>query len=210
MTPLYLDNDVISKLASCDLLDEAIESLGSEKASVHILSTFKYRFGIANESRRSRIENEVGKETFQRILSFQQSVCEIPVAPNDMLLLFEDVPAIDAGEAQLFAAAYASPSVLVVTGDKRSIRSLADAQACQPISQSLAGRVLCLEQVFKQVIETQGFEHAKRKIVPAVDCDTALRAIFGMGIDAEEENVMRSFDSYIGHLRTESGNLLRQ
>lgn len=209
MTPLYLDNDVISKLASCDLLDDAIESLDSNMASVQILSTFKHRFGITNASRRSRIEQEVGQEAFQRILSFQQGVGEIAAAPNELLLMFEDLPAIDAGEAQLFASACESPGVLVVTGDKRSICSLASARACQEIVQSLAGRVVCLEQVVKEVINTKGFDYAKRKIVPGVDCDTALRAVFGMGLDAEEDNVLRSLESYIEHLRGTSGDLLK-
>lgn len=208
MTPLYFDNDVISKLASCDLLDDAIGSLDSNIAAVRILSTFKHRFGITNASRRVRIEQEVGQEPFQRILSFQQRVGEIPAASNELLLVFEDLPAIDAGEAQIFASACESPGVLVVTGDKRSIGSLANDAACDTIAQSLAGRVVCFEQVVKKVITTRGFDYAKRRIVPAVDCDTALRAIFGMGLDAEEGNVMRALDSYIEHLRGTSGSLL--
>lgn len=39
MTHLFLDNDVISKLASCDLLHDAIESLDSDLASVLERST---------------------------------------------------------------------------------------------------------------------------------------------------------------------------
>jgi hypothetical protein len=209
MTPLYLDNDVISKLASCDLLDDAVDALGSEKRYVKILSTFKHRFGITNERLRSRIELQVGSDAFQRILDFQKSVGEIDPAPNDLLLMFEDIPAIDSGEAQLFAAACESSDLLVVTGDKRSIRCLASTAACKAIARSLAGRVICLEQVVKHVIAARGFDYAKRKIVPAVDCDASLRAIFGMGLDAEEQNVGRALNSYINDLRVASGDLLQ-
>jgi hypothetical protein len=209
MTPLFLDNDAISKLASCDLLDDALASLDSTRASVQILSSFKHRFGITNEKRRARIEQEIGKQTFHRILEFQQNVGEIPAARNELLLMFEDLSAIDAGEAQLFATASELSSVIVVTGDKRSIRCLASSEACKPIAQSLEHRLLCLEQVVKQIITVRGFDYTKRKIVPAVDCDTALRAIFGMGLDAEEDNVMRALGSYIHDLQVSSGNLLR-
>lgn len=146
MTPLYLDNDVIAKLASFDLLDDAIEALGSGKAFVRILSTFKYRFGIANERRRLQVERQVGRETY--------------------------------------------------------------AQTCKALVQSLEHRVICLEQVLREVIGKRGFEYTKHKVVPAVDCDNATRAIFGMGLDAEEVNVTRALDSYINDLRRNSGRLL--
>lgn len=208
MTTLYLDNDVISKLASCDLLDEAIEALNSQRKSVRILSTFKHRFGITNARRRAQIEQEVGSVVFGRIEDFQRSVGEIPVAPHELVLAFEDLPAVDAGEAQLFASASTSNGVLVVTGDKRSIRCLASARECAAIARSLKHRVVCFEQVLLRVIRDRGFEHTKRKVVPAVDCDTALRAVFGMGLDAEEANVIRALDGYVESLRRESGDLL--
>lgn len=134
---------------------------------------------------------------------------EIPVVRSELLLMFEDLPAIDAGEAELFASASENSCVLVVTGDKRSICSLASSAACEQVSQALSGRIYCLEQIVKEVIKAKGFDYSKRKIVPSLDCDTSLRAIFGMGLDAEEDNVLRSLDSYIEHLRAETGQLLK-
>lgn len=209
MTSLYLDNDIVSKLASCDLLDEAITSLESQNPFVRILSTFKHRFGITNEKRRAVIEQQIGKPAFERIVAFQEAVREVEPAREDLLLLLDDLAGIDTGEAQLFAAASEVPNALVVTGDKRSLRCLAKAEVCKPIVRSLTGRVVCFEQVIKRVIAVTTFDRARRKIIPGVACDTALQVAFGMGLDAQESNVIGSLDRYIEDLRNETSCLLR-
>ncbi len=209
MTLLFVDNDVISKLASCDLVDDALISLNSNRHSVRILSTFKHRFGLTNQTRRSRIEQEIGLATYERILNFQISVGEIPEAPDHLLSPFEDLTEIDVGESQMFASASVSEDVIVVTGDKRSIRCLASSRACEKITMALKHRILCFEQVVKAIITHKGFDYTKHKIVPAVHCDTVLRVIFGTGIDADETNVTFALDGYINELRRSSGDLLQ-
>jgi hypothetical protein len=87
-------------------------------------------------------------------------------------------------------------------GDKRSLRALAETRTCRPIALRLSGRVICLEQIVRRVIGHFGFAHAREKVVPARACDTALRAVFGSGFDAAEENVLIGLDSYINELET--------
>lgn len=205
---LYLDNDVIAKLAACDLLHEALASLESKTDDVRILSTLKYRYGLTNPQRRLKHERELGTEVLSRIESFVNSTGEIAAADPAHLQAFEDTPAIDAGEAQLYSSAASDAGGLAVTGDKRSITSLATALACKEIAAQLQGRVICFEQVIQKVIADSGFETIKRKIVPAVDCDTALRAAFGSGLAAEERQVMRVLSAYVDDLRSKSGQLL--
>lgn len=210
MTGLFLDNDVISKLASCNLLTEAVSALGCHEDSVLILRSFKHRFGMTNETLRARRERELGVDTVARISAFQAGVAEIPPARDELILLLEDVLAIDPGEAQLFASASDDTNIVVVTGDKRSIRALHASVACVPIVKSLAARILCLEQVIKEAIRRFGFDYVKRRVVPGVGCDIALRAAFGMGFDAEEQQVLHALDGYIEELRQATGDLLRR
>ena len=50
-------------------------------------------------------------------------------------------------------------------------------------------------------IQHFGFAYVKDKIVPALACDTALRAAFGSGDAATESNVLATLDGYINELR---------
>ncbi len=188
MTSFFFDNDVISKLAACDLLDDAVAAMGATNAQVFVLSTFKYRYGLTKNtsSKRQRREQELGKATVQRYARFQQDVGEIQQAPGDLLLLFEDVLLlfedvidIDSGEAGLFAAACAAPGSLVVTGDKRCLISLATSAACSDVASRLASRVMCLEQVIDQVLILKGFEYTRRRILPPLAATRFLKSCLG-------------------------------
>ena len=96
------------------------------------------------------------------------------------------------------------------TALKCAVRNLSDfsiwytpgvAAPCRAIAERLRGHVVCLEQIVKRSIQCFGFEHVKAKVVPASDCDTALRAAFGSGLDAVESNAVHSLDARIRYLR---------
>lgn len=209
MIPLCFDNDVVSKLASCDLIDLAMLALDADHSVVSILSTLKHRFGITDSKRRLKIEMQIGASAFSRIAEFHSRVSELPAVNPDLLSPFDDLQAIDVGEALLFAFGAATPELLVVTGDKRSLRCLGSNEKCKEVAAMLTGRVMCFEQLIKLIIEKCGFDEVKRRVVPAVECDSGLRAAFGSGLDAEEHQVIRVLDSYIEEMRNATGTLLR-
>ncbi len=128
--------------------------------------------------------------------------------PPDEQRLFDDALDIDTGEAILFSASAHYAGCLVSTGDKRSLRALATLPNAQPIIDRLAGRVICFEQIVLRIIDRFGFDLVRSKVVPASDCDTALRAAFGSGLEATEESVRHCLAAYIGYLRDETGPLL--
>jgi hypothetical protein len=68
--------------------------------------------------------------------------------------------------------------------------------------------VICFEQVLCRVIARFGFNHVLCKVVPVLDCDTALRAAFGSGFDSTESNTLACLRSYIDELRELSIDLL--
>lgn len=59
-----------------------------------------------------------------------------------------------------------------------------------------------------RVIDDIGVDAARAKIVPAANCDTALRAAFGSGLEATEANVRSSLAAYVAELRETTGGLL--
>jgi ribosome biogenesis SPOUT family RNA methylase Rps3 len=74
----------------------------------------------------------------------------------------------------------------------------------------LAGRVLCLEQVLLRVIAHLGFDEVKKRVVGSnqLALDTAVRAAFGSGMQADDINACRSLERRVKSLATEAGGML--
>ena len=195
------DNDIIYKLAACDMLDEALVALGVMYTDVYVLPTAKYKFGITKNP--ARAEARYGPEVVARIRNFLANVRELDVVgPSEELQLLAEIDGIDVGEAVLFSATVRFDNYLLATGDKNSLRAMASSPTCQPIARRLSGHVICLEQLVTRVIAHFGFAYVKDKVVPARSCDTALRAAFGSGDAATESNVLTALDGYINELRS--------
>jgi hypothetical protein len=202
------DNDIIHKLAACDLLDDVLAALSLTRIDVYVLPTAKYKFRITPR-RAAHGERLYGAEVFARIRDFLPSVREINVPGlSEELQLLASVDGIDPGEAVLFAATAQFDQYLLATGDKNSFRALASTSVCRPIAQRLCGHVICFEQIVKRVIQHCGFSYVQDKVIPARACDTALRVAFALGSDATEASVLSILDSYINELHSLSIDLL--
>jgi hypothetical protein len=202
------DNDIIHKLAACDLLDEVLASLNLARTDVYVLPTAKYKFRITPRSA-AQGEHRYGAEIFIRIRDFLASVREINVPGlSEEIQLLAGVDGVDPGEAVLFAATAQFDQYLLTTGDKNSLRALVSTPDCHLIAQRLCGHVICFEQIVKRVIQHCGFSYVQDKVIPARACDTALRVAFGSGFDATEADVLAILDSYITELRSLSIDLL--
>jgi hypothetical protein len=202
------DNDIIHKLAACDLLDVVLVALSLRRTDVYVLPTAKYKFRVTP---RGSVQGErrYGAEVFARIRDFLASVREINVPGlSEELQLLAGVDDIDPGEAVLFTATAQFDQYLLATGDKNSLRALASTSVCRPIAQRLCGHVICFEQIIKRVIQHCGFSYVQDKVIPARACDTALRVAFGLGSDATEASVLATLDSYINELRSLAIDLL--
>jgi len=201
------DNDIVKKLAICNLLEEAVGALGVSHGEILVLPTARFKLGVAKNPDKAR--SQLGVTTFDRLKSFLDQVGVIDtVPPPDEQRLFEDAFDIDAGEAILFSASAHYAGCLIATGDKRSLRALATLPNAGKIIDRVAGNVICFEQIVMRIIDHSGFDLVRSKVVPASDCDTVLRVAFGSGLEATEESVIRCFTAYVEHLRNETGPLL--
>jgi hypothetical protein len=120
---------------------------------------------------------------------------------NGRLSSLED---IDSGEAMLFAASVLYSDSIILTGDKRSIESLANFEH----KEKFKNRIMILEQIIKRYIVSKGFDEIKNKIIPFNEIDTSIRTIFGSGDLSKPDNVELALTSYINDLRTRTANLL--
>ena len=82
-----VDNDIIYKLAMCNLLDDTLTALDSARTDAYVLPTAKYKFGVARR-RSGTGKQRYGAELFARIRDCLASVREIDVAgPSEELQL---------------------------------------------------------------------------------------------------------------------------
>lgn len=202
---LFLDNDLVSKLAYLDLLELGVEACGAQIASARVLPTARFKLLVTKPAK--GIERH-GAAMHERLTRFLTQVEACPEAPAGDDASLKDV--LDAGEAILVSHASRSDGAMLATGDKRAIRSLAAAPMCAAITERLRGRVVCLEQVLLRIVERVGFEVVRDRIVATGDIafDMAVQAAFGSGSQAEERNACGSLERRVRELQREAAGML--
>ena len=174
---IYLsDNDIVEKLAVCDLLDDALAAFDAKRPDVYVIPTLKYRIGGKS---RAKAEKRLGAAPVARLLNFIAAVREIQEYSAEDQLLLDDLVGIDPGETILLSATAIHTDFLLLSGDKRCLKSIATLPECRAIALRIQGRVVCFEQILRRLIQHFSFGHVVCKVVPALNCcDTAMRAAF--------------------------------
>ena len=204
---LYIDNDALLKLARYGLLKEALVSLGCTESDVRVLPTARYSL-MPHKDRLRRCKDEASA---QRLANFLAAAGQLDLGSVDAAQLDELVasPGIDAGEAQLFAAAATQSDARIITGDKRALAALCSTPALASAVTALAGRIVAVETVFAMLTDAD-FSITQSRVRANPDVDKALTAIFGVSVSATLESVRAGLYSYESHLRATTGDLLYQ
>ncbi|MFT4503203.1 hypothetical protein [Caballeronia sp. 15711] len=198
---ILLDNDVLLKLASYDLIDEALDALQVHAEEVFVLAQAKYSL-LPAKNRLLRCKDE---ETANRLEAFLAACAVIPqdaIAPEliDELI---GIKSLDSGEAVLFAYAATHTDAVVVTGDKRAIAALMNSH----VAGDLQGRVMALESVF-QAMTVGDVETVQVKVRAKPAADKSLANVFGKSYVASADSVREGLKSYINHMVEQTGGLL--
>lgn len=192
---LLKDNDILIKLAQCDLIAEALEVFESDLSSCYVLDTARYALFLDNPNK--CIERRVGSlPAYDRLCGLIGACTALSVAHEDIELLEElfALEYIDPGEQTLIMHAnsikQAGGRFLLASGDKNALRSIERLQGS--ITRSLLlGNVDCLESIILKIIYKYGFDYVNSKICHALVStdlklfDTVLRMSFGSGRDQE-------------------------
>jgi hypothetical protein len=195
------------KLSALDLVQETLQLLQLSEQDVYLLPSATHYLRKADK----RLIYRYGKEGVERAQKLAQQAKFVGFhLEKSELELLSSVPDIDTGEALLYASTYALQEFWLLTGDKRSLTALAASPNCQPIAARLSGKVICLEQVVIHSLCSYPFEILLSKIVPARECDTAVKVAFGSGNQADLSHAIGALDAYISELRAKTGNLLRE
>lgn len=200
---LFVDNDVILKLAQYGILEHLI-SLFPGPADLIALDSARYKL----LPKRNRLELCKTEEVAGRVEAFLDAAVPASTEPVDVELLerLNGSPGIDTGEALLFATAASADNARVLTGDKRALAGLGGLQDAY-FYQALAGKIIMLEallQGFTQ-IDPGHTQHAVRSN-PTVD--KALTNVFGVSAPAAPDSVLAGLESYKGHVKKTLGGLL--
>ena len=119
------DNDVLRKLARCDLFTEFLQAFGVSFSAIFILNTTHHAL------QSNRVRKQLGEDSFHRlkaVLGAVQIIQSVP-DPNELISLTEQ-PNLDTEEAILFSVAHQQSDTLLATGDKRSLQALTKACRC--------------------------------------------------------------------------------
>lgn len=222
-----LDNDIILKLATCDLFDETLTTFDIDATQIQILDSFKYKFALDRQIKRNRgnqANNNYTQYNVKKALEITEKFAtlsdqNLDIDKNIYLKLInysntsnDKKDKIDIGEAILinhicYLNQKGYTDSYLLTQDKCCLRGLIKA-GFTDIIENLDGRIWCLEQLILKYIEEFGFNIIQPKIYPVRDCDKNIKMIFGYSIEASENVVKENLKTEIKVLRQETGNLL--
>ena len=137
-------------------------ALALRRADVFVLDTLKFR--VSGRSR-TRAEKRLGVDAVALILEFLESAEVIREFSAEDVQLLDDVVGIDPGETILLAATAVQTDYLLLTGDKRCLRTIATVPECESIARRIQGKVFCFEQTILRLIDYFGFDHVLTKVV---------------------------------------------
>jgi hypothetical protein len=203
----FLDNDIIHKLVAFQLFDEAIaiSDLQIDKTNLRVLPTAKHFFR-GKQKKNGASPDPVLAEVIELVSNCASAISDIDDAVTEELMQLQQVTEIHEGERALIVATRSQTDFLLLSGDKRCMRGLA--KIPEQIYKRLSGRVICLEQIILKLIEFQGFEFVRDRVLPMVSCDKSLQICFGVSSSVSEENVIAGLNSYINEIRQQAPNLL--
>jgi hypothetical protein len=167
---ILADNDIVQKLACCDLLDSFLEWIGSPPAEVWVIPSIPFVL-------RKKLKNN--PSALVCLEAFLLKTQPIPEASIDLLERFEQ---LDEGERQMLAVLVEDQRITrLVTGDKRALRQIAgmtpnDEELAQRLAQT---RTDCLESVMLGLMDRFGHETINAKASLGVDSDKVLKMTFG-------------------------------
>jgi hypothetical protein len=168
---LLIDSDAFCKLGIAGLLGDVPCLFGMDLRNCRRLPALPHML------RRGRIRRLYGTASCDALLSTVETVAAISSPSDQWLDRLAHIPAMDPGEALLFASA-AESGHLVLTGDKRAILALKEAPG---FPETLSGRIVVLEAVLLGLCDLHGPELIRQRVEPLAASDTVIEVCFSSG-----------------------------
>lgn len=169
------DNDVILKLAQCNLLSHLPQIFNAPSQDIFINPAA--RFQLLNGTPEKLIKKYGSEEIYERLGEFIGSINDIPAVRDESLIeLLATVPDIDAGEQLLLASCIENPSSIFMTGDKRCLSAvLSNQPALAQVHQRLIDSVVTFESSLLLCVQSTNVGHVHAQLVTNPKPDGMLR-----------------------------------
>lgn len=202
---LFLDNDIILKLSSANLLSEIENLFHASRSDIYILPTaFHYI------SKNPKIKIKYGEDSINNALSQLKAYKGIPDSYIDenKVISLDNIPYIDSGEKILFSLSPSTSEFLILTGDKKSITALNNSDSNSEIQNYLKTRIVFLERLILMLINSLGFPFVYERIVSSnfMGVDKVIKICFNQ-LDSSYESVLNCLESYIASIEKSNTKL---
>lgn len=208
-----VDNDLILKAVSYGLADAFWPD--GKAHSIGILGAARYvvghEIGRAGLKRGAEVARSELSNFLERCAELEPNDEEIELAAQIELCGQKHGLALDNGESQLAALVVMRDLPLLETGDKRAIAGLEGARPHLEALDRLRGRIRCLEQIARQVIEEdEAFGSVSAGVCAEAAVDKSLSICFGCYADspADRGTVIEALDQYVREVRRSAPEML--
>lgn len=206
------DNDVLLKGACYGLIDRLVRAAPAITNQVGVLGAA--RFVVCGAIRKANLCTDRGTVE-GRFLRFVDQAIELEPSSEELDMAAELEfqaqklnLAMDVGESQLCAITITRNVPLLVTGDKRAIRSMEHLLRQEPRLQALGGRVKCLEQLMLSLLEEDPAD-VRGAVCAEPAVDKALTLSFSCSSStASVESWAEGLRSYVGATRRDAPKTL--
>ena len=202
----FSDTDILLKLIAFGLLKQALAALGVTSAKEVYVTPEAASKCRASKRERTGFRQEVLNQALDYLK--QMTTITQPGDTDELNQLLDlDDEGIDAGETALFLATKDQSEFILITSDKRALRTLTNNFLSQELHHRHLGRVLCLESILLLLIKHKGFPAIRLQLLAGLNYDMAVRNALRDG-DATEEEFIAALNRYVTRLDEETQGLL--
>jgi hypothetical protein len=142
-------------------------------------------------------------EVRSRALDLCQQVAILESVPSaDMI---QAVQGLDSGEALLYGVAAENPCVYLASNDKRAMEQVATVEIYSTVRSGVAGRVVCMEQVVRRLIEDRGAGFVAKRFEALGESDKRIGSILSPARSGRPQDCLLAANSYLSGLKVKLG-----
>ena len=179
---VLIDTDAFCKLAVGGLLDDSVRLLGADLSRCGRLPALPYML------KRGRLRDRYGTSVCEELIPLANTMPVVSSTNDIYLNQLAGMSEVDPGEAQLLAKA-AEAKLHLITGDKRSLRSLKNISL---ITEDVAGRIIVLESLLLALCNSLGTEEIRRRVEELTNFDKMMSICFSE-LNEEPVDCLRSY-----------------
>lgn len=209
---MLLDNDVLLK-TSCYQANEELLRCLSPAGDISVLPVAGFVLASVIERSQNIIDKTAAAHALSQLLG---AVSLIEPEENETVLAAEfkseaqarSLP-MDPGESLLFALLVSRQETLLITGDKRAIRSAETIMNALAKHDRVAGRIACMEQLILHILNFSNASDLHLKVCREPGIDKTLSICFSCSTGSiSNETATVGLTSYISDLQKDATILL--